>query len=60
MPIDSYSLAKELNELRALAAKKLADDSLPIGKEATVRLQAQLEEHELQANSAELETQGCT
>ncbi len=33
---------------------------LPIGKEATVRLQAQLEEHELQANSAELETQGCT
>ena len=60
MPIDSYSLAKELNELRALAAKKLVLDPLPIGKEATARLQAKIEEHELQANIAELETQGYT
>ena len=60
MQIDSHSLEKSLNELRALAAAKLANDPLPVGREAEERIRAEIAEHELGNNVAELETLGYT
>lgn len=60
MAIDRFALAGELNKLRKLAAKKWADDPLPVGHLASVRLKADIEAHDLHKNIAELETDGYT
>lgn len=60
MAIDRFALAEEMGALRQLAAKKWAEDPLPVGRAATQRLQAEIEEHELHRNIAELETDGYT
>lgn len=60
MAIDRVRLAEELNSLRELAAKKWAEDPLPVGQAAWERLKADIEEHDLHKNIAELETDGYT
>ena len=57
---DPLGIIKHLEELRALVAEKLLDDPLPIGHEAELRMQADLDEHDLKANIADIETQGYT
>jgi len=59
--IDVQGLLAELNELRALAAKKYVEDPLPAtDKEARLRMQAEIAQYGLEANVAELETRGYT
>ncbi len=60
MAIDAIELAHEMNELRALAAKKLVDEPLPMGREATVRLQDDIRKNALESHVVELETEGYT
>ena len=60
MAIDHVGLIKELDELRAIAAKKLADDPLPTGSEARRRIEAEIEELGLGENIAELDMKGYT
>lgn len=60
MQIDSHSLHKSLEELRALAAAKLKDNPLPVGREAEERIRAEIAEHQLGTHIAELETLGYT
>lgn len=57
---DPLGITKHINELRELVAEKLLDDPLPMGHEAELKLQADLREHGLEANIADLETQGYT
>jgi len=60
MAIDHVKLADELAELRSLALKKLAEEPLPQGSEANRRIRAEIRELGLEANIADLETQGYT
>ncbi len=60
MAIDAIELAHEMNELRALAAKKLVDEPLPIGREAAVRLQDDIRKNSLESHTIDLETDGYT
>ncbi len=57
MASDAIELAHELNQLRALAAKKLVDAPLPIGREAAVRLQDDIRKNSLESHIVELETE---
>lgn len=60
MTIDRHALADELEELRALAVKRWAEDPLPVGEVASARLKADIEANGLQANIAQLEVDGYT
>ena len=60
MSIDRYALAAELAELRRLAAAKWQQDPLPSGPAATKALQQNIAKFELEANIAQLETDGYT
>ena len=60
MAIDAIELARELNDLRARAAKKLVDEPLPIGRDATLRLQDEIRKHDLASHIVELDTDGYT
>ena len=56
MPVDARQdaekMMKRLTELRALAAAKLRDDPLPVGREATTRLHADIKKYELEKPSS--------
>ncbi|MEE2783880.1 MAG: phytanoyl-CoA dioxygenase family protein [Pseudomonadota bacterium] len=58
--IDRYALADEMGEMRRLAAEKWAADPLPNGPEATAALQGNIAKFGLEANIAQLETDGYT
>ena len=64
MPVDARQdaekMMKRLTELRALAAAKLRDDPLPVGREATTRLHADIKKYELEKHIVELELDGYT
>lgn len=60
MAIDHRALAEEMKVLRDLAAEKWAQDPLPVGRAALERLKADIDEHDLHKNIAELETDGYT
>jgi hypothetical protein len=60
MALDHAGLVAELDILRALALKKLADDPLPAGIEAERRIRAEIAQLGLERNITELETKGYT
>ena len=49
-----------LEELHAIALRKLKEDPLPHGKEAEKRIRAEIQELDLEENVADLETNGYT
>ena len=60
MSIDRFELAQDMQQLRGLVQEKWQQAPLPAGPDATVRLQADIDLHELHRNVVQLETDGYT
>ena len=54
------TIEDHLDQLRAIALRKLKEDPLPHGKEAEKRIRAEIRELDLEENVADLETKGYT
>ncbi|MFD4790017.1 phytanoyl-CoA dioxygenase family protein [Streptomyces sp. NPDC058459] len=60
MTADHVALSREIAFLRELAAKKVEEDRLPAGLEATRRIRQEIAELDLDSNAVDLETKGYT